>query len=217
MHPFDDYMIVRQSDAHAWAEVWLEGEGWVRIDPTAAVSPDRIENGIESAGLEPGLLPTILVSDNVLFQRARYMLDSFRNSWNEWVVGFDSNRQRELLGLLGFDNVNSSKLAMWLVVMMTAVGGVIAWWVIRRGPAKRRDLARLYFDKLCRKLERAGIPHRSNEGASEFMMRVAKLLPAKRRELVMITGDYERLRYGSDHDERRLKRYMHAVRRFRAR
>lgn len=216
MHPFDDYMIVRQSDAHAWAEVWLEDEGWVRVDPTAAVAPDRIESGIESAGLERELLPTILVSNSAILQRARFMLDSFHNAWNQWVVGFNSKRQRELLGLLGFENISTSNLVTWLVVMMTAAGSVIAWWIVKKEPVKNRDMVRVYYDRLCRKLERAGIRYHSNEGAREFMARVGKALPEKRRELAMITGDYELLRYGNDRDERRLKRYKRAVNRFRA-
>lgn len=217
MHPFDDYMIVRQSDAHAWAEVWLDNEGWVRVDPTAAVSPNRIENGIESAGLERNLLPTILISDNALLQRARFMLDSFHNSWNKWVVGFNSNRQQELFGLLGFNNISSSNLVFWLVALMTIAGGVVAWWVIYKDPVKQKDVIKIYYDKLCRKLAKAGIPHRSNEGAGEFMARVARLLPAKQRELVMITDDYQRLRYGNDDNAEHLKRYIQAVKRFKVR
>jgi transglutaminase-like putative cysteine protease len=214
MHPFDDYMIVRQSDAHAWTEVWLEGEGWVRIDPTAAVSPTRIEEGIEHAGLERDLLPSILISDNAIFQRARYMWDSFHNSWNQWVVGYNRKRQQELLRMFGFNNVTGSDLAVWLVVLMTLAGGVIAWWVIRRESVKQADLIRFYYQRFCRKLKKAGISHRSNEGATEFMDRAVKALPAKEQELAMITGDYEHLRYGGIEDENRLRRYVRAVRRF---
>jgi len=208
-------MIVRQSDAHAWAEVWLEDEGWVRVDPTAAVSPTRIENGIETAGLERDLLPSILISDNAIFQRARFMWDSFHNSWNQWVVGYNRKRQQELLELLGFNNVTSSDLVMWLVMSMTLAGGLVAWWVIRREPVKHTDMIKYYYDRFCRKLDKAGIPHHPNEGATEFMARVVKALPAKKQELSMITGDYERLRYGSDENEKRIKRYIRAVRRFR--
>jgi len=214
MNPFDDYMIVRQSDAHAWTEVWLEDEGWVRVDPTAAVSPTRIENGIENAGLERNLLPSILISDNAIFQRARFMWDSFHNSWNQWIVGYNRKRQQELLELLGFNNVTSSDLVMWLVVSMTIAGGLVAWWVVRREPAKQKDVIKHYYDKLCRKLDKAGVSHRPNEGATEFMARVIRVLPSKQHELAMITGDYERLRYGGDDNEQRFKRYIHAVRRF---
>ena len=214
MHPFDDYMIVRQSDAHAWAEVWLDARGWVRIDPTAAVSPTRIESGIEGAGLERSLLPAILVSDNALLQRARFMLDSVHNSWNQWVVGFNTSRQQELLGLLGFNNVSAGNLVMSLVTLMTIAGSLVAWWVIYKDPAKQKDMVKLYYERLCRKLKKAGIHHRSTEGASEFMSRVAGRLPAQQHELGMITSDYERLRYGSVVNEQLLKRYIRAVRRF---
>ena len=215
MHPFDDYMIVRQSDAHAWAEVWLDDEGWVRVDPTAAVSPTRIEQGIEHAGLERDLLPSILISDNVLFQRVRFMWDSIHNSWNQWVVGYNHQRQQEFLEMLGFNNVTSSNLLMWLVVSMTLAGSLVAWWVIRNDPVKQADMIKLYYDRFCRKLDKAGMPHRSNEGATEFMARVVKVFPANKQELAMITGDYEHLRYGGIEDEDRVRRYIRAVRRFR--
>ena len=216
MHPFDDYMIVRQSDAHAWAEVWLENGGWVRIDPTAAVSPTRIENGIGNAGLERELLPVILISDNALFQRARYIWDSFHHSWSEWVVGYNRDRQLELLSMFGLDDVSSADLVLWLVVAMTLAGSLLAWWLVRREPAKQRDVIRLYYDRLCRKLGRAGVDVVPSEAPAELLLRAGKLLPAKRRELAIITHDYQCLRYGDDVDQRRRKRYIRAVRRFRA-
>jgi hypothetical protein len=215
MHPFDDYMIVRQSDAHAWAEVWLDDRGWQRVDPTAAVSPTRIENGIENAGLEPALLPSILISNNALFQRARFIWDSIHNNWNQWVVGFNQKRQKQLFERLGFNNVSAADLVVWLVVSMTLVGGAIAWWVIRKEPARQKDRIKQTYDRFCRQLDKAGITHDPNEGATERMMRAVRLLPAKRQELAIITRDYECLRYGNDHDEQRLKRYMRTVRRFR--
>jgi len=214
MHPFDDYMIVRQSDAHAWAEVWLDDKGWRRVDPTAAVSPTRIENGIENAGLEHALLPSILVSDNAFFQRARFILDSFHNNWNQWVVGFNQKRQQQLFERLGFNNVTTADLVVWLVVSMTLAGGVIAWWVIRKEPVQQKDRIKQTYDRFCRQLDKAGIAHNPNEGATERMMRAVRLLPAKRQELATITRDYEYLRYGNDKDELRVKRYLRAVRRF---
>jgi transglutaminase-like putative cysteine protease len=217
MHPFDDYMIVRQSDAHAWAEVWLEDDGWLRVDPTAAVSPTRIENGIENAGLERDLLPSILISDNAIFQRARFMWDSFHNSWNQWIVGFNQKRQQQLLEMLGFNNVSTADLVVWLVVLVSIAGGVIAWWVVRKQPVTQKDVVKSCYDRLCRKLAKAGVVHNPNEGATEFMVRVVSRLPANREEMAMIIGDYEHLRYGDGDDVQRLQRYKRAVRRFRAR
>ena len=215
MHPFDDYMIVRQSDAHAWTEVWLEDEDWVRVDPTAAVSPTRIESGIENAGLERDLLPSILISDNAMFQRVRYIWDSFHNSWNQWIVGYNQGRQKELFELLGFKNISSADLAIWLVISMTVAGSLIAWWVIRMEPANQKDIILLHYEKFCRKLGKAGIQHHPTEGATEFLQRVSRILPARQRELAMITADYEFLRYGGGDNEQRRKRYFQAVRQFR--
>ncbi len=215
MHPFDDYMIVRQSDAHAWAEVWLEGQGWVRIDPTAAVSPTRIQNGIASAGLERDLLPSILVSENAWFQRARLLWDSFHNNWNLWVIGFDQQRQQRLLALLGMKDVSSSELVIGLVLVMTCAVGLLAWWVLLSEPARQRDVVRAYYDKFCRKLQKAGVSYHPHECAGELMARASRVLPARERELAMITADYQCLRYGDDPDPRRRERFIRAIRRFR--
>ena len=81
----------------------------------------------------------------------------------------------------------------------------------------RADVVRLYYDRLRRKIERAGVPYRSSETAGEFIKRAAAVLPAKRKELAMMAGDYECLRYGNDQREWRLERYKQAVRRFRTR
>ena len=212
MHPFDDYMIVRQSDAHAWTEVWNDYRGWVRIDPTAAVEPRRVESGIENAVDQRELLPSILVSDNALFRRARFMLDSFHSNWNQWVVGFNKKKQKELFELLGFSNVSISDLVLMMVVAMTLAGAVAAWWVVRKDPRSRKDTVKHYYDKFCFKLNKAGVEHQSCEGASEFLQRISSRFPHKKNELALITGDYERLRYGSDHNEQRLKRFIRSVR-----
>jgi transglutaminase-like putative cysteine protease len=217
MHPFDDYMIVRQSDAHAWTEVWLEDNGWVRVDPTAAVSPTRIENGIENAGLERDLLPSILVSENAVLLRARFLWDSLHNNWNQWVIGFNQQRQQELFGLLGMKNISIGDLVAWLVVTMTCAVAVLAWWILLREPARQKDVIKYYYNMFCRKLDKAGITHDPHEGAGELMARAVKILPGRRQELAMITSDYQRLRYGDDNNEHRRKRFIRAIRRFRAR
>ena len=217
MHPFDDYMIVRQSDAHAWTEVWIEDDGWIRIDPTAAVSPTRIENGIQNAGLERDLLPSILVSDNALFQRARYAWDSFHNNWNQWVIGFDQDRQQQLLESIGLEDVTISNLVIWLVIALTLATGLVAWWMLRKESVWQKDLIRRHYDKYCRKLEKAGISYRPYESASELMARAARVLPNKQQEMAMITADYQHLRYGNEDNELRRKRFVRAIRRFRAR
>jgi hypothetical protein len=118
--------------------------------------------------------------------------------------------------MIGLDDVSSADLVLWLVVAMTLASSLLAWWLVRREPAKQRDVIRSYYDRLCRKLGRAGVDYVPSESPAELLLRAGKRLPAKRRELAMITHDYQCLRYGDDVDERRRKRYIRAVRRFRA-
>ncbi|HYN54442.1 MAG TPA: DUF3488 and transglutaminase-like domain-containing protein, partial [Methylotenera sp.] len=89
LNPNGNYLIVRQSDAHAWAEVWLEGRGWVRVDPTSAVSPDRIESGIGSALPDSDLLPILSRQDYPILKKLYLNWDAVNNGWNQWVLGYD--------------------------------------------------------------------------------------------------------------------------------
>ena len=88
MNPLSDYLIVRQSEAHAWAEVWQAGEGWVRVDPTAAVSPARIQVGIAAALPAGDPLPLGVRGNFELLRQLRFTWDAVANSWNQWVLGY---------------------------------------------------------------------------------------------------------------------------------
>ena len=214
INPVDDYMIVRQSDAHAWTEVWLNNRGWVRVDPTAAVSPDRIEWGIQNAGVELARLPSILISNNFIFLKMRYHWDSFHNSWNQWVVGFDDKKQKELFARFGVENINAATLVIWLVIAMSVCGGLVALWVFRRSPEGPQDRTRYYYDVFCNKLEKAGLTRKPYEGSREYLGRIMGLFPAAGDRAATIIGDYRDLRYGDDSDEGRKKHFIRCVKQF---
>src|SRR5690606_23736771 len=96
LNTLGNYWLVRQSDAHAWTEVWLQDRGWVRVDPTAAIAPARIEQGQAGVGREP--------SSFVQFGRPLWQaLDVLRRGWNDFVLDFNLERQRDLLQRLGLD------------------------------------------------------------------------------------------------------------------
>lgn len=215
LNPVDDYMIVRQSDAHAWTEVWLSNRGWVRVDPTAAVSPDRIEHGIQNAGVELARLPAILVSNNRFFLRTRYLWDSFHNSWNQWVVGFNEKKQKELFDRLGVENVNAATLVTWLVVAMSIGGGLVALWVFRRSPEGKNDRARFYYEVFCSKLEKAGLSRKPYEGPREYLARVVNVFPTVKDKAVAITDYYQDIRYGEKVDNESNKQLARLVKQFR--
>ncbi len=217
MNPVDSYMIVRQSDAHAWAEVWLDDHGWLRIDPTAAVSPARIELGMRNAGLERELLPSILHPNSALMLQARYLWDSMHNSWNQWVVGFDLKKQRELFSNLGIGEISVADLVLWLVTAMTLAGVIAAWWVFRYQPRVKTDRVRYYYDVFCNKFAKAGIKRRSSEAAGEFLQRIRHSKPAVAGAAARIIDDYQQLRYGPAADVELLAQFSQAVRKFRVR
>ncbi|MCK4833407.1 MAG: transglutaminase domain-containing protein, partial [Gammaproteobacteria bacterium] len=215
MNPLDDYMIVRQSDAHAWSEVWLD-DHWQRIDPTSAVSPDRVEQGISHAGLEAGRLPLMLVSDNELFKNIAYLYDSFQNNWNQWVIGFNQKKQDELLKSLGFESVTSSDLIMLLVLSLTVTGAIISWLLFTHN-ASDKDRIQHYYNIFCLKLERRGIRRHFNEGPRAFETRIYDELtvPVKtRNDLAFIFKAYRSLHYGNQTNSSLADRYIKKIKSF---
>jgi transglutaminase-like putative cysteine protease len=214
-NPLDDYTIIRQSNAHAWAEVWLDERGWVRVDPTAAVSPDRIESGIQNAVAETDQLPAILISDNELLRHARYQWDSFNNKWNEWVVGFDQKRQKQLFQRLGMKQADWQDLVIWLVIAMMLIGGLIAWWVFKQGTGHRKDKIRLAYDQFCEKLSQTGSSRLINEGPQEYYDRIRdRLVPGCASAADKIIQQYCLIRYGGDDSIERTRMFQRSVKTF---
>ncbi|MFK7734172.1 MAG: transglutaminaseTgpA domain-containing protein, partial [Pseudomonadales bacterium] len=103
INPVNRTVIVHQFDAHAWTEVWLEGQGWVMFDPTASVAPDRIEWGLERAMADEGSflsdapLSALQYRNIPLINRLRLEYDALTYRWQSWVVGFNSEEQFDLL------------------------------------------------------------------------------------------------------------------------
>jgi transglutaminase-like putative cysteine protease len=215
-NPVDDYLIVRQSNAHAWAEVWIEDDGWTRVDPTSAVSPDRIESGIQNAVAERELLPAILVSDSSILRQLQYQWDSFNNQWNEWVVGFDQHRQRQLFQKLGVKQTDWQDLVLWLVISMLITGGLVAWWVLRHGTGERLDRIRVAYDRFCRKLAKTGVSRLISDGPLEYFNRVRdRLSPVTAEKANEIVNHYTRIRYGRNQTAEDIRLFIKSVRRFR--
>jgi len=156
-NPVDDTWVVRQSDAHAWAEYWLPGRGWVRADPTAAVDPARIDrSGATLAAREPLLgLAALGPRDSALLLQLRNRWDALNNAWNQWVLNYGSNRQQDLLRKLGLqqpDTATLAALAIAALLVATAVLGALV--ALER---RRTDPWTQTYARLRRKLAQAGI------------------------------------------------------------
>jgi transglutaminase-like putative cysteine protease len=133
--PQDGYWIVRQRNAHAWAEIWQAGTGWIRIDPTAAVAPDRVQRG-SSLRPPPGLVAGAINSLNpALANQLRRQWEALNNQWNQWVLSYARGQQFNLMKALGFEAPSWQDLAVLLTLLLCggALGGAVwAWWDRRR-------------------------------------------------------------------------------------
>jgi transglutaminase-like putative cysteine protease len=218
LNPLGDYLIVRQRDAHAWTEVWLADRGWVRVDPTGAVSPSRIELGMDAA-IPPTIGPAglDLPSRGPLWEtwrRVRFGIDAVKTGWNEWVLGYGTRRQRQLLGSFGVDSADVRGLTMGMLAIIGVMLALLAVWLARRESLPPDPTLRFYR-RFCRKLARAGVERQASEGPLDFAARVAATRPQLREPVERITAMYVALRYGGrELPVRELKR---AVAAFRAR
>lgn len=209
------FLEVKQADAHAWAEVWLAASGWTRVDPTAAVAPERIERGVDSrsqtaAGeirFNPGGL-----GFNQGFSMARTWLrlqmfaDSVDHAWNSWVLAYGADSQSQFLRVLGLVDWRAAMLGLGagLAVLTAAV----AVWVLRKQRGTDDPVQQAYA-VLLRKLAPLGLAPRTGEGAFSFAERVAGQVPELADAVRRITRLYLRIRYEPNHtadDVRRLRR-----------
>ena len=188
----DEYLLVRQSDAHAWAEVWLEGQGWTRVDPTAAVSPSRIREGARSAVSGPqGWL-----SGEWLYQ-LQNQYDRLQNLWNRWVLGFDAARQHDFLASLGFDRMPAGVKAALLVALAALVLVPLALLLQAATTNHRRpDRLERAWLRVRKRLHRAGIRPAIGETPLELARRSCDNLD-NGHELITLASEYSLLRYGA--------------------
>ena len=196
MNPLGDYLIVRQSEAHAWAEVWLEGQGWRRVDPTAAVSPARIEVGVAAALPQGEPLPLAVRSDLRFLKQLRFTLDAVTNSWNQWVLGYTPDRQLHLMERLGLGKPTWQTLIVLLMCMAGAVLLALALMILRRLRGAVPDSTQRAYRRFCRVLARAGLPRAASEGPTDFARRVIAQRPTAAGQVQAITELYVGLRYG---------------------
>ncbi len=195
VNPVDGYLVVRQSDAHAWAEVWLDGRGWLRVDPTALAAPERIEDGLAAALAAEGELPFMLQADMDWLRGARHRWEALSNTWNQYVLGYNPERQRELLSRLGTAGDSAAKLAGLLAGLSAALLLVLyAWAVWQR---RTTDPVQRAWERFCARMARAGLGRESWEGPLAYGERLAAALPEQAHALRAVCADYARLRYGA--------------------
>ena len=215
-NPLDDYLIVRQSDAHAWVEAWLPGQGWTRFDPTAVIPPERILETPERLRDRRGAADPARQARSWLWRtlkQAGFAWDMLNNRWNQWVLGYDRSRQTALFRRFGLDPTDWRELAALLGGLAAAgIALLLAglWWQARR----REDPDRRLWQRFCRRLARHGLHPRPGETPRAFAMRAARHLPTRAAAIHQITDRYLILRYARSDAPALRRELCQRIRRF---
>ena len=155
-NPVDGLWTVRQSDAHAWAEVWLPAQGWVRVDPTTAVAPARTEQ-LQRLAPAGGLLGQAVgrFTANAWMLHLRSNWEAINHRWNTWVLNYNSDKQSQLFSDWGLSDLSPGRLGLGLLGLLVGALAVVAAWL--RYQQRQRDPWLHWLERLRRKLERAGL------------------------------------------------------------
>lgn len=213
INPTDGYLIVRQADAHAWAEVWLEGRGWVRVDPTAAVAPQRVESGVATALPAGEPVPPLMRADMRWLRQLYLRWDAVNNRWNQWVLGYDHERQMALISRIKGSAATWEDLIQGLLISVgTAILLISAMLLLRMQP--RDPLTRAYA-RFQRRLSRIGMQRLPHEGPLDFGARAAARCPQQAETIREITVHYAQLRYGAEAKPEAVAALTQRIRNFR--
>jgi transglutaminase-like putative cysteine protease len=226
LNPTGNYLIVRQSDAHAWAEVWMPGNGWVRVDPTSAVAPERIELGLdavrrlEQQGIGLGEMTPEVVQRAMRLgwfestaRHARWYWDLANMTWYRWVVDYGKDRQQRFLNSLGLNNVSAARIIGLGLIGAVLITLIYAFFMLRLKAA--HDPAQALYLRFCQQLARVGLTRAPHEGALDFAQRCAHHRPDLAFRIHDITRLYLRARYSdraTTNDLPALKRSIAAFR-----
>ncbi len=200
-NPIGGYLIVRQSDAHAWTEIWLDGAGWTRMDPTGVVEPARLQRGLYEVLPQAASGTDRFIYNSTVLSEASRILDSVNTWWNNRVLQFDLRAQLDFLGRLGFDRPGWQQLAWGFAAALLLWIAWISLALRRSVPRTRPDrLARIWL-RATRKLARVAAPRAQHEGPVAYAERLAASHPALAAEVRDIASRYATLRFGDAANE----------------
>jgi len=198
INPIDQFLVIRQRDAHAWTEVWLGGQGWIRIDPTAAVSKQRIEQGMNTI-MPLTMRSPLLISNSQqlaeLWQKIRHNLDAIDNKWNQWILAYGPKLQKEFLSKLGLPSPNWQNMVFWLIISLSLALLIISAVLFYH--RKHTDPITKIYQQFCNKAARIGMQRENYEGPLDFANRLKQHYPDQTDDIDKINQLYINLHYGN--------------------
>lgn len=213
-NPLADYWIVRQSDAHAWTEVWLDGY-WQRYDPTSAVAPQRVEEGMSAVLLSGSANASLaLLGESPWLGRLAFGWDALNANWDRWVLAFGPDQQSALLGRLGFSAPSLRDLALVCAVTVAVILLLFTWLTLRNRERKQDPLEQSWLH-LCGRLAKLSRSRKPAETPSEYAAVVIAARPDLAAPLNSLTALYLRLRYDSSASPAEILRFRRLVRQLR--
>jgi transglutaminase-like putative cysteine protease len=207
---FAHYLLIRQSNAHAWSEVWMPGRGWVRVDPTAAVSRMILAD-------TGGVVGDVAGGGGDWWLPWRDRLDIINRWWGQTVMGFDAIRQARLFRPFGIDHTSAEMLGIALAIVVLLALGAGALLASLRPRDKPRDALAKAQLRLQRRLARLGVARGSSEGPRDFYNRTAAAMPGDAPALQELADEYLALRYRySEPPPERIRAFVKRAHRFRS-
>jgi protein-glutamine gamma-glutamyltransferase len=194
-----NFLEIKQADAHAWAEVWIENQGWVRFDPTAAIAPERIEKNIDIASLVPGGLISYAapgVGAQAAFnwlKQARQLWSNIDYNWQRWVINYNNTNQSSFLSSFGIADFKT--MVYWMMGMVAFITAILSLFLLYRRP-KPIDPVLVTYNRFLKKIAKVGCVKKLGEGARDFAERIKPYLPEQVEQIDDITTAFIELRYG---------------------
>ena len=219
-----NFLEVRYSNAHAWSEVWLDGKGWKRVDPTFAIAPERIEFGMDAllalwennqigSGISSSRLADMLRAKGVsqAWQKISNLSRSYGHQWDKWIVNFNYERQLEILKKLKLEGGNT--IAKLLGILFFGLALIISFFLYRLLP-KKVPLPSVdqHYQEFLRKFAKQDVIVKGAEGPQDFAQRASKLFPNNKADIHKITQYYINLKY--DFREFDLQHFKTAIKKF---
>ena len=200
---FGRFFLVRQSDTHAWCEVWLPDKGWQRVDPTSVVAPERVNLGLDSF-LARRAIPNRTsntfarnLAQRPIFTKLRLAWDSINYAWDTRVLSFDAEAQQSFVAEIGISVASPFSLFMRILIIAGGLLAIYGGWMRFRSRS-RADRVKALYQRFCRKAARLGAERQPWEGPLDFAMRAADLVPDQSKRIRNISNTYIALRYSRE-------------------